>query len=102
MSSGDINMQNMVGASNKAFDYMAAGLPLLVSQLDSWVASLIKPGFAIGCDPEDPASIASALRWLVDHPSERRAMGIKGRARIELDWNYEKAFAPVVDAINAV
>src|SRR5262245_44404752 len=33
---GDFNMSHMTGASNKPFDYMAAGLALLVSDLPDW------------------------------------------------------------------
>ena len=32
LNSNDLNMRHMTGASNKPFDYMAAGLPLLVSR----------------------------------------------------------------------
>ena len=51
--SDDINLQHMVGASNKPFDYMACGLPLLVSDLPEWTETFVKPGYARACDPED-------------------------------------------------
>ena len=35
-NSSDLNMRHMTGASNKPFDYMAAGLALLVSDLPDW------------------------------------------------------------------
>src|SRR5262249_8836615 len=56
------NMQHIVGASNKVFDYMACGLPLLVSDLPEWEERLVKPGFARACDPNDVESIEVALR----------------------------------------
>ena len=51
--SEDINMQNMVGASNKPFDYMACGLPLLVTDLPEWTSTFVEPGYARACNPDD-------------------------------------------------
>lgn len=95
----DVNMRHMTGASNKPFDYMAAGLALLVSDRPDWCDMFVAPGYARACDPTDPASIAAALAWLLDHPAERRAMGTQGRARIEAEWNYDSGFAPVLSAL---
>jgi glycosyltransferase involved in cell wall biosynthesis len=53
----DVNFRHMAGASNKAFDYLACGLALLVSDLPDWRAFYAQPGYGLACDPEDPASI---------------------------------------------
>jgi glycosyltransferase involved in cell wall biosynthesis len=95
----DLNMGHMTGASNKAFDYMAAGLALLVSDRPDWRDMFVGPGYARACDPADPASIAAALAWFVDHPAQRQAMGLRGRAKIAAEWNYDTAFAPVMAAL---
>jgi glycosyltransferase involved in cell wall biosynthesis len=94
--SEDINMQHMVGASNKPFDYMACGLPLLVADLPDWVETFVKPGCGLACDPEDPDSIERALRWFLEHPEERREMGRRGREKVRNSWNYEAMFAGVL------
>jgi glycosyltransferase involved in cell wall biosynthesis len=96
---GDLNMRHMTGASVKAFDYMAAGLALLVSDQPDWHDMFVRPGYARACDPTDPASIAAALTWFLDHPAERRAMGTIGRAKIAAQWNYDSAFKPVISAL---
>jgi glycosyltransferase involved in cell wall biosynthesis len=97
--SDDFNLQHMAGASNKPFDYMACGLPLLVSNLPEWVSMFVEPGFAIACDPDDPDSIETALRWYLDHPEERRDMGQRARMKIREAWNYDNEFASVLEAI---
>jgi glycosyltransferase involved in cell wall biosynthesis len=97
--SSDLNIGHMTGASNKPFDYMAAGLALLVSDRPDWRDMFVRPGYARVCDPTDPASITSALTWFLDHPVERRAMGASGRAKIAGEWNYDRAFAPVMSAL---
>jgi glycosyltransferase involved in cell wall biosynthesis len=95
----DVNMRHMTGASNKPFDYMAAGLALLVSERPDWRDMFVAPGYARACDPANPTSIAAALSWFLDHPAERRAMGASGRAKIEAEWNYDSAFEPVMSAL---
>jgi glycosyltransferase involved in cell wall biosynthesis len=92
----NFNIRYLAGASNKPFDYMAAGLALLVSDLPDWRSMLVAPGYARSCDPADPASIKAALSWFIDHPEARRAMGMRGRARIAADWNYDTAFPAVI------
>jgi glycosyltransferase involved in cell wall biosynthesis len=94
--SNDPNLQLMVGASNKPFDYLACGLALLVSDLPIWRQEYVDPEYGLACDPDDPASIASALRWFLDHPEKLRAMGERGRQRVATEWNYEHQFAPVL------
>jgi glycosyltransferase involved in cell wall biosynthesis len=96
----DINMQHMVGASNKPFEYLAVGLMLLVSDLPDWRETYVAPGFARACDPADPQSLASAFAWCAANPDQVRAMGERGRQKIEREWNYDSAFAPVAEQIS--
>lgn len=96
----DINLETMTGASNKAFDYLARGLPLIVSDLPDWQELYVKPGYALACTPEDPHSIAQVLKWFLEHPIELRQMGERGRQRILADWNYETQFRPVAKVLN--
>jgi glycosyltransferase involved in cell wall biosynthesis len=95
----DVNMRSMAGASNKAFEYLACGLPLIVSDRPEWRAMFVDAGYARSCDPENPDSIADALRWFLHDPDRARAIGEAGRQRILADWNYERAFAPVFRSI---
>lgn len=92
----NLNMRHMAGASNKAFDYLAAGLALLVSDLPDWRAAYVEPGYGLACRPGDAASVAAAIGHLLDNPGERRAMAMKGRRAIETEWNYDVAFEPVM------
>src|SRR5206468_10812527 len=89
LKTGDLNEQAMAGASNKPFDYMACGVALLVSDLPDWRKIFVEPGYGLGCDPEDPSSIATQLRWFMEHRAETQLMGCKGRQQIVAEWNYE-------------
>src|SRR5262249_32178251 len=97
--SEDINMQHMVGASNKPFDYMACALPLLVTDLPDWIVTFVNAGYARSCNPHDPDSIEAALRWYLEHPAERREMGRRCQDKIRQAWNYETMFAGVLRTI---
>jgi glycosyltransferase involved in cell wall biosynthesis len=99
ITSEDVNERAMVGASNKVFDYLACGLAVLVGNMPVWRETFAEAGFGRTCDPASADSIASALRWLLEHPAERLAMGQRGRQRVAADWNYEHQFAPVLARI---
>lgn len=100
-NSGDLNMRHMAGASNKPFDYMAAGLALLVSDLPDWTRMFVGPGFGLACDPGEADSISAALGWFIDHPEARRAMAASARNKIEAEWNYETQFRTVLESLES-
>jgi glycosyltransferase involved in cell wall biosynthesis len=95
VKASDFNFEAMAGASNKVFDYMACGLPVLVSSIPEWREMFVKRGFGCACDPNDARSIAAALRPLAEDRVKMREMGEAGRRQILANWNYETMFAPV-------
>jgi glycosyltransferase involved in cell wall biosynthesis len=101
IGTGDLNHQAMTGASNKPFDYLACGLALLVSDLPDWRSAYVEPGYGLACDPQDPESIAGAVRRFLGDPGLARSMGENGRQRILADWNYEGRFLPVYSRLKA-
>jgi len=96
LQSNDDNEKAMAGASNKPFDYLACGLALLVTDLPDWRKVFIQSGYGLGCNPEDPESIARQLRWFLDHRRETSIMGSSGRQRVLSEWNYEGQFSHVL------
>jgi glycosyltransferase involved in cell wall biosynthesis len=94
------NLLELFGASNKVFDYLACGLPVLVSDLPEWRSHIVDAGYGLACNPEDPRSIAQAVKWFLDHPNEMRTMAERGRQKIAAEWNYETQFAPVIQVLN--
>jgi len=95
----DPNLSSMAGASNKAFDYMACGLALLVSDIPEWHEMYVHSGYGRPCNPADPTSITAALRWFYENRQRTHQMGELARRRILSEWNYENQFGPVLDAI---
>ncbi len=93
------NLEALTGASNKTFDYLAAGLALLISDRTDWTDLFGDYGFA--CDPENAESIAAAVMELYTDRAATRSLGESGRQRIRADWNYERQFEPVLDLLDA-
>ena len=50
-NNSNLNLSQLTGASNKPFDYMAAGLALLVSDRPDWRDMFAAPGYARSCEP---------------------------------------------------
>jgi glycosyltransferase involved in cell wall biosynthesis len=97
----DVNERNMTGASNKAFEYLAQGIPLLVSDMPDWRHMFVESGVARACCPEDHENVASTIAWFADHQAEARQMGERGRQLVLAKWNYEQQFAPVLRRMSA-
>jgi glycosyltransferase involved in cell wall biosynthesis len=95
----DPNLSTMVGASNKVFDYMTAGICPIVSDLPEWREAFVDTGFALACDPSDPASIAGLLRDCVENPERCREIGERGRQAVLTRWNYASQFQKVLSAL---
>jgi glycosyltransferase involved in cell wall biosynthesis len=98
-TTADVNESTMAGASNKAFEYLACGVPLLVTDLEDWRQMFVDRGVALTCDPTKVASIQSALEYAISHRDELERMGALGRTLIDREWNYETQFAPLMRAM---
>src|SRR5579872_1781720 len=73
----------------KLFEYMAACLPVVASNFERWRSIVEDLSCGILVNPLDAAEIAKAIEWMVRHPDEARAMGERGRARVEALDNWE-------------
>jgi glycosyltransferase involved in cell wall biosynthesis len=78
---------------NKMFEYMSAGIPVIASDFPLWREIVLGNRCGLCVDPIDPAAIANAIDYLVQHPNEARQMGENGR-RVVLErynWSVEEA-----------
>ncbi|MFT7169093.1 MAG: glycosyltransferase involved in cell wall biosynthesis [Paracoccaceae bacterium] len=75
----------------KVFESMAAGLPLVASDLPSLRDAVRLEGGAVFVDPENPAALAAGIGGLLADPARRASMA--DRARLAMESNTWEARA---------
>jgi glycosyltransferase involved in cell wall biosynthesis len=73
----------------KLFEYMSAGLPVIVSDFPLWRRIIEEVDCGLLVDPQDPDAIAGAMKWILEHPQKAREMGEKGKRAVEEIYNWE-------------
>ena len=98
-ASADVGMCCIKGESlsyrwslpNKLFEYMMAGIPLVASDYEEMGRVVREEGVGLVCDPDDPASIAAAVRGIVDDPDADRRFREATRTAIQTyNWSVEE------------
>jgi glycosyltransferase involved in cell wall biosynthesis len=75
---------------HKLFDYMLAGLPVIVPDFGAVVAGIVRDaGCGLLVDPSDSRAVAAALGTLARNADERRRMGDNGRRSVLEKYNWE-------------
>jgi glycosyltransferase involved in cell wall biosynthesis len=72
----------------KMFEYMAAGIPVIASDIPLWRGIVEASGCGVCVDPRDPAAIAAAIDHFVLYPELARAMGDNGRRAVMERYNW--------------
>lgn len=77
----------------KMFEYMAAGIPVIASDIPLWRGIVQDNDCGLCVNPLDPAAIAAAIDHCVQHPERARRMGQNGRRAIleRYNWPVESA-----------
>jgi glycosyltransferase involved in cell wall biosynthesis len=86
------NHPNLITAApNKLFNYMAAGIPMIVDDYPGMrdIVQQYKCGILV--NPSKLENYITAIQYIIDHPVEAKAMGRRGKEAIinELSWEYQ-------------
>lgn len=75
-------------SSNKIFDYMASGVPI-ISAVETDYNPVLSAGCGITVKPESPAELASAIRTMMNlSHEEREVLGSNGLEYLRLNHNF--------------
>jgi glycosyltransferase involved in cell wall biosynthesis len=84
-------MPNHFGVgSNRLFEAMAAGLPVITSNFPRWKELVDRVGCGITVDPANISAIANAILHLVLHPHEAAEMGRRAHEVAKSEFNWER------------
>ena len=81
----------------KVFEYMAAGLPVILSETSEAAQFLKECDGGILVDPLNPPQIAEAIVYLIRHELEARAMGARGQRLIFDKYHWESESRKLLD-----
>lgn len=65
----------------KMFEYMALGMPVVVSNFPLYKQVIEGAQCGLCVDPQNALALAEAIRYLLDHPEEASLMGSRGREK---------------------
>jgi glycosyltransferase involved in cell wall biosynthesis len=76
----------------KMFEYMAMGLPVIVSNFQLYRDVVERHECGICVDPMDVVAVAQAIEYLVAYPNEAKRMGDNGKAAVHqsFEWKNEE------------
>jgi glycosyltransferase involved in cell wall biosynthesis len=75
---------------NKLFEAIAAGVPIVASDLPGMAPIVRATGCGVVVDPTDPAAIAAAIREILDAPPERRRRLDDGLVAARAEYHWER------------
>jgi glycosyltransferase involved in cell wall biosynthesis len=94
------------GFSNAILEGMAAGLPMIVTQVGGNAEAVIDRQTGLVVPPHDPTALAQAILRLASDRSTRLAMGRAARARVQAEFsldrcvqNYDRLYRSLADTI---
>jgi glycosyltransferase involved in cell wall biosynthesis len=89
-------------SANKFFDYLAAGLPVVINY-GGWQSEVLKQhGAGFSVDPHSPADLARVLVELRDSPEGRAGMGVAARKLAEERYDRDKLVAELDTVLRRV
>jgi glycosyltransferase involved in cell wall biosynthesis len=90
----------MDGQLVKIYEYMAAGVPVIVSDFPRWRSAI--EGCALFVPPKHPDAIAEAIRYLMTRPDKAQELGLNGILKVEQLYNWgreEKTLVALYDSL---
>lgn len=83
------NLSKKLASANKIFEYMAAGIPIIATDLPENRRVIEDCDAGILISDHSPESISSAVRYLSENPKKMQEFGSNGRLGHIIKYNFE-------------
>jgi glycosyltransferase involved in cell wall biosynthesis len=83
----------------KLYEYMAAGLPVVVSDVGDLGGIVAEAGAGVAVAPDDPAALAQALADLARAPGQAARLGAAGRAHVIAHHGWDRVLERTLDGL---
>lgn len=91
------NKEGQMG-SNKIFEYMLEGLPVICTDFELWKNLIIdKYKCGICVNPKSEQEISDAIKYLIENKEEAYEMGQRGRNAVLTEFNWESQAKKYID-----
>jgi glycosyltransferase involved in cell wall biosynthesis len=94
--------QNHGAMPHKLFEYMAAGIPVIATDLPLWRRLLDGIDCVLFVNPYKPEAIAEAIQYVLDRPAEAARMGRIGREAVRTRYNWDSQARELVKLYNGL
>lgn len=98
-----VDRNNVLGTPNKLFEYLALGVPMVVSNFPMMRRIVTDTDAGIAADTTSPRALAAAITSLLDEPAERRALRrVSVRKAYETTYNWQAQAVGLVAAYDQI
>jgi len=85
----------------KLYEYMAAGLPIVASDVGDLARLVTEGGAGRAVPPDDPAALATALADLARSPEDAARRGAAGRAHVTAHHSWDRVLERILEGLSA-
>ncbi|MBI1860818.1 MAG: glycosyltransferase [Deltaproteobacteria bacterium] len=98
----NLRMRCNATPSNKLFESMAAGKPMVGGISPDFRAFLTENRVGLFVDSGEPGALSAAIQKILENPKGAKAMGAEGYRLHRERFNYETQLKPLIEALSAL
>jgi len=97
-----INNRYITTASNKIMEYIAAGLPLLLSESEGNRALIDRHNNGLLVPYDSPEAIAAAVNRILGDDELAKQLAAGSKRAFQAEFNYERQYLPVIERLRTL